>query len=209
DYFDYIWGPPARGGARNLYVAIGDVSGKGVPAGLVMVMARSILRSLVARGARPQDVLRESNRLLKQDLKPGMFMSMLLATLDGPTGRLLMAGCGHERPLVFRAAQRTVERLDLGGLVLGVVPDNGPYLEEHQVALGPGDQVLLYTDGVTEGVDTARRPYGIERLEALLREHGHEPPGALLERILADTAAHAGEALQHDDITLIGIRRPA
>ena len=206
DYFDYIWGPAIRG-VSNLYVAIGDVSGKGVPAGLVMVMARSILRSLVARGSRPSEVLRETNRLLKQDLKPGMFMSMLLMTLDISTGRLYLAGCGHERPLIYRAAERRIERLDLGGLVLGVVPDLGPYVEEKQLELAPGDALLVYTDGVTEAIDQQRQAFGMEQTEELLLRHGHEPAPTIVGRYLEALELHAGGATQHDDITLIALRR--
>lgn len=206
DYFDYVWGPKVEG-ASNLYVAIGDVSGKGVPAGLVMVMARSILRSLVARNPRPGDLLREANRLLKQDIKPGMFMSMLLATIDPNNGRMLLAGCGHERPYVYRAATGEVERIDLGGLVLGVVADLAPYLAEEHVRLEPGDQLFLYTDGVTEAIDDARNPFGIKRMEDLLRSHGHLPPKQLLAAMIDALEFHAGNALQHDDITMIGIRR--
>lgn len=206
DYFDYVWGPAVRE-LPNLYVAIGDVSGKGVPAGLVMVMARSILRSLVGRGGHPRDILRECNAILKQDLKPGMFMSMLLATLEAQTGRVLLSGCGHERPLVYRAADRRVERLDVGGLILGVVADIGPHLDERLVALEPGDQLLLYTDGVTEATDPEQRQFGLEALSELLALRGHLPPAELIAAILRALEGHAREAEQHDDITLIAIRR--
>lgn len=206
DYFDYIWGPTVQG-ARNLYVAIGDVSGKGVPAGLVMVMARSVLRSLVGRGGLPRAVLRETNAILKQDLKPGMFMSLLLAYIDVATGRLLLAGCGHERPLVYRAATRAVERVDTGGLVLGVVPDIGPHIEEKRLALDPGDQILFYTDGVTEAVDPLGGQFGIERLSAVLAQYGHLPPARLVPAVLAALEEHSAGAEQHDDITLIAVRR--
>ena len=206
DYFDYIWGPTVDG-KRNLYVAIGDVSGKGVPAGLVMVMARSILRSLVARNPRPGDALRETNRLPKQDIKPGMFMSMLLAAVD-ENGRLLLAGCGHERPLIYRAATKTVEKIDLGGLVLGVIDDIGPHLAEARLQLEPGDQLFLYTDGVTEAVDEERKHFGMDRVEDILRHHGDQPPGRLLDAYFDAIGFHAGGATQHDDITMISLRRP-
>lgn len=207
DYFDYIWGPAVGGGSRNLYLAIGDVSGKGVPAGLVMVMARSVLRSLVGRGGLPRAVLRESNFILKQDLKPGMFMSLLLATLDVATGRLLLAGCGHERPLLYRAATRTVEKIDTGGLVLGVVPDIGQFIEEKRVSLGPGDVVLFYTDGVTEAQAANKSQFGLARLEALLRDEGHRAPKELVGTIQRAVHAFAAGVEQHDDITLIAVRR--
>ena len=206
DYYDYIPGP-ARGGTRNLFLAIGDVSGKGVPAGLVMVMARSIIRSLVGRSANPRDVLRESNRLLKQDLKPGMFMSMMLGYVDVSTGRLLLSGCGHERPLIYRARERRIEKLDLGGLVLGVVPDISPHLEEVQVNLERGDVLLLYTDGVTEAMDVDRAPFGMDRLERFLLRHGQLSPQRLVQKLLDELELHQSGAEQHDDITLIAARR--
>lgn len=203
DYFDYIWGPSSK----QLYVAVGDVSGKGVPAGLVMVMARSILRSLAGRGALPRDLLREGNRLLKQDLKPGMFMSLLLAYVDCPTGRILLAGCGQERPLVYRAQERRVERIDLGGLVLGVVPDIGPHIDEQRVVLAPGDQIIFYSDGVTEATDPQRGQFGVERLEGLLLEYGTLPPAELVPRIVTALHRHAAGSDQHDDITIVALRR--
>lgn len=134
-------------------------------------------------------------------------MSMLLMTLDVNTGRLYLAGCGHERPLIYRAAERRIEKMDLGGLVLGVVPDLAPYVEEQQLDLAPGDAVLFYTDGVTEAVDPQRRPFGIEQTEELLLRHGAEPTSSIVARYLEALDLHAGGATQHDDITLIAIRR--
>ncbi|MEZ0226987.1 MAG: SpoIIE family protein phosphatase [Planctomycetota bacterium] len=203
DYYDFIETP-----SGEVYVAIGDVSGKGVPAGLVMVMARSILHSLLE--TKPRDlttVAIETNRILKKDLKPGMFLSLLLVGCDSKTKRLKLVGCGHERPLVYRARTRAVERLELGGTVLGVVADNSKQVTEREVELEPGDQVLLYTDGVTEALDAASKPFGIPRLEQTLEKNGDAAPAALLEAIQAQVAAHARGRDQHDDITLIALRR--
>ena len=206
DYLDYIWAP-AHGGRRPLYLAIGDVSGKGVPAGLVMVMARAVMRSLAGRGAPPRDVLCDANRLLRQDLKPGMFMSLLLGWVDPPGDRLILAGCGHDRPLVWRAREQRVERLDVGGMVLGVVPDLSPHVEELALRLEPGDHLLLYTDGVTEAMDPLRQMFGLERLERFLAQQGHLPPRGLIQALLGELELHRAGAEQHDDITLIALRR--
>jgi sigma-B regulation protein RsbU (phosphoserine phosphatase) len=202
DYYDYVETP-----SGEVYVAIGDVSGKGVPAGLVMVMARSILHSLLDGRASLRTVAVETNRLLKKDLKPGMFLSLLLAWCDSKTKTLHLAGCGHDRPLVFRARTGKVERLELGGTVLGVVADNTKQVAENVVQLEKGDQVLLFTDGVTEALDAASKPFGLARLEQTLAAHGREAPPALLEHIQAQLAAHARGRDQHDDITLIALRR--
>ena len=203
DYYDFIQTP-----SGEVYVAIGDVSGKGVPAGLVMVMARSILHSLLE--ARSQDLVAvavETNRLLKKDLKPGMFLSLLIAWCDGRTQTLKLAGCGHERPLVYRAKTKTVERIDLGGTVLGVVADNSKQVAEREIALEPGDQVLLYTDGATEAQDAASKPFTLARLEQALAAHGEKAPSRLLEAIEEDVLGHSRGREQHDDVTLIALRR--
>ena len=205
DYFDWVPGP--RG---ELFVVIGDVSGKGVPAGLVMVMARSIIHSLVARpdvATDPLAVAVETNRLLKKDLKPGMFLSLLLGLCDDARRTLRFAACGHEKPLVFRAATGAVETLELGGTVLGVVTDNSRNVGVAEVRLDPGDQVLLYTDGVTEALSKDSQQFGLARLGRTLASHGRRPPAQLLEAIEAELRAHTRGADQHDDITLIALRR--
>jgi sigma-B regulation protein RsbU (phosphoserine phosphatase) len=97
----------------------------------------------------------------------------------------------------------------VGGLILGVVADIGPHLDERLVALEPGDQLLLYTDGVTEATDPEQRQFGLEALSELLALRGHLPPAELIAAILRALEGHAREAEQHDDITLIAIRRAA
>jgi serine phosphatase RsbU (regulator of sigma subunit) len=206
DYYDYLQGPTGE-----LYLVIGDVSGKGVPAGLVMVMARSILHSLVARAGAtaidPRAIAIETNRLLKPDIKPGMFLSLLLGRCDAQTKSIRFAGCGHERPLVYRAKTGAVEPLELAGTVLGVLPDNSKHVAEVSVALAPGDQVLLFTDGVTEAMDAAGKQYTPARLMKTFAAHGKLAPADLIRAIERDLDRHATGADQHDDITMIALRR--
>jgi serine phosphatase RsbU (regulator of sigma subunit) len=202
DYYDVIELPTSP---PSMMVAIGDVSGKGVPAGLIMVMARTILRSL-AGSLSPRAAAVETNRILKPDLKPGMFLSLLLVRA-GAGGVLELAGCGHERPLVYRAATKKVERFELGGTVLGVVADNSKHVAEAKVVLAPGDQLLLYTDGVPEAMDRSEKQYTMDRLEATLATHGARSPADLIHSIEEDIGRHVGHAEQHDDITMIAVRR--
>jgi sigma-B regulation protein RsbU (phosphoserine phosphatase) len=208
DYYDYIPARANQDGTRDLYVAIGDVSGKGVPAGLIMVMARSILRSLASlRDVEPRAVAIETNRILKQDLKPGLFMSLLFLRYDARRGSIRFAGCGHERPVIYRARTRRVERIDLGGLVLGVVADNSKQVAEAEVTLEPGDHMLLYTDGVTEAMNAEGKMYSQDRLEGIVAAHGARPPAELLAAIDQDVVRHESGVEHHDDITLIAMRR--
>jgi len=210
DYYDYILPPMPTAGAaaRGLYLVIGDVSGKGVPAGLVMVMARSVLRSLASSwDARPSALLTETNRILKPDLKPGIFMSMLLARINPGSGTCTVSGCGHERPLVFRAEKRNVQAFDAGGIVLGVVPEIGSMVNDMEIKLELGDQLVLYTDGVTEAMDADRNQYSIQRLMETIHKHGERSADELVAAIGADVNRHRGEAEIHDDITLLVLRR--
>jgi serine phosphatase RsbU (regulator of sigma subunit) len=203
DYYDYIQTPQGE-----VYCAIGDVSGKGVPAGLVMVMARSILHSLLDAGAKDlRAVAVETNRLLKKDLKPGMFLSLLLLWCDSKTRTLKLAGCGHEKPLIYRYKKNAVERVELGGTVLGVVADNSKNVDLKEVVLEPGDQLLLYTDGVTESQDAASKPFTLAKLEKTLATHGRDTPAQLLDSVVAAVEKHAHGREQHDDITMIALRR--
>lgn len=208
DYFDFITPPDVEPGLDEIYVAIGDVSGKGVPAGLVMVMARSVLRSLVSSwDATPADILTEVNRILKPDLKAGMFMSMIFGRWLEESGCFQICGCGHERPLVFRREGRDVQAYDAGGIVLGVVPDIGNMLNDIEIKLAAGDQLLFYTDGVTEAMNEEGEQFGLRNLMLSLSRNGDLEPEGLVNAILDDISQHRGDAEPNDDITLIAIRR--
>ena len=111
------------------------------------------------------------------------------------------------QPLNKLSINWTVEKLELGGLVLGVVSDISEHIDEAQIALEPGDQLLFYTDGVTEAMDTERAPYGLGRLEELLRLHGQHPPDFLVSAVISSVEDFATGTAQHDDITLMSLRR--
>lgn len=149
----------------------------------------------------------EVNRILKPDMKPGMFMSMLLGRMYVDQGLVRLCGCGHERPLVYRANKRKVQAYDAGGMVLGVVPDLGPILNDIDIELAPGDQLLLYTDGVTEAMNEFNKPYGLQRLMKIFAKYGHYKPRQLIAVLIEDLQRHRGTAEQNDDVTLIVIRR--
>lgn len=204
DYYDYIDLGDAKCG-----IVIADVSGKGVPAGLLMAMCRSSLRSVAAGELSPSKALGLVNRQLFPDIREDMFISMAYGILDGMTGILTLSRAGHDPALCYRAATGTVESLRSPGLALGV--DSGQVFErvtkDHEVPLAAGDCVLFYTDGVKEAVDAKEEEFGMERMAEVFRNAAPDGAEAVLLRMQEELKAFTGECPQMDDITLVVIQK--
>ncbi|MFM8789347.1 MAG: PP2C family protein-serine/threonine phosphatase [Chthoniobacterales bacterium] len=190
-------------------VAIADVAGKGIPAALVTGMCRSVLRMAAPGCASPAAALRELNRRLYPDIKEDLFISMLYLCLDPRSGDVVMARAGHDPPLLYRAAGREVAPLDPPGMAVGI--DSGDVfdrvLQDSPVKLEPGDGLLLYTDGVTEALDRHDAEFGTARLIQALQANAPKGAAAMVQAIAAEVREFAGDKPQHDDITLIFIRK--
>ena len=183
DYYDFM---PLDN--THVGIAIADVSGKGIPASLVMATCRGVLRVAAQRSLSPADVLKQVNHHLFSDIREDMFVSLAYCVINTATGDLVLARAGHDPPLLFRQAQGTVELLKPSGLALGV--DRGSVFDrstrELTVHLDPGDRLLLYTDGVTEALDaTGAEEFGIDRLSETFRTAAlaNTPAPALLASI--------------------------
>ena len=167
DYYDYLGLMDGK-----LGVAIADVSGKGVPAGLLMAMCRSLLRAVSLSNDSPAAVLAAVNGYLFPDIHEDMFISMIYGVLDPRDGTFTFARAGHEPALVFRRNTGRVEVSKPRGLAVG--SDGGAVFErvtvDEVLALETGDCVLLFTDGVKEAVNLAQEEYGMERLAEVFRE---------------------------------------
>jgi serine phosphatase RsbU (regulator of sigma subunit) len=206
DYYDFI---PHEGTNDSLTIAIGDVSGKGVGAGLVMAMARSALRSLVEHHGVPDStlpIMRSLNVMLCRDIPAEMFMTLNVLIWDASQRRVRYTSAGHEHVLVFRASSGQVEAIRGGGVACGVIEQASAMLSEHELELASGDQLLLYTDGVTEAMNVAHQPIGLERVQSLLQQHGGQSPEALCTLVQQAITEHRGAADPHDDITLVALR---
>lgn len=201
DYYDFITVP------GGLLVCIGDVSGKGVPAGLVMASARSALRSLAERVRSTREIVIALNRLLADDLDREMFLSLLLMRYDSEQGVISYTGAGHEHIIVYRAEENQVETRKTGGIVLGLTNDIEEHVKEEQLRLDVGDALVLYTDGVTEAVDEKNEQYQLDRLTAAVKDCCEKAPREMLHAILSDVLRWKGKAQQRDDITLVTARR--
>lgn len=199
DYFDYV---PL--GADRYALCVADVSGKGLPAALVMANLQAMLRAGAPWAAAPAACLEHVNRMLCPRLRKESFVTLVYGVLDPEAHTFRFSNAGHNRPLV-RQAGGEVSRLDFGELVLGFRPEQT--YGEDVLRLGAGDTLLLYTDGVSEAMNARREEFGEETLAALLAHHGEASPAALINQLVEAVDAHIGEAPPHDDVTLLVAKR--
>jgi sigma-B regulation protein RsbU (phosphoserine phosphatase) len=195
DFYDFIELPQGRIG-----LVMADVSGHGVPAAFFMAVARTSLRDTAAQHADPGTCLAHTNRTLCAQNPLDLFVTMFYCVLDPTTGVLRYANGGHNPPYLRRATGAVEVLNGAGGLVLGAMPE--VEFPDHEVQLGHGDRLVLYTDGITEAFNPAAEAYGTERLVAELQAHGDGAPGSVVDGICRSVAAFAGAAPQSDDITL-------
>lgn len=190
--------------SHTLVFLIADVSGKGVPAALFMMEAKSQVHSLMESGLSPADALTEANRRLCETNELGMFVTVWLGKLDLTTGVVSYANAGHNPPLVSHAdgtwdyVRQARPNFVLAGM-------EGIRYRAHTLELGPGDRLYLYTDGVTEAANPASELYGEQRLVDELNASAADTPQAVCEGVLASVRAFADGAEQSDDITMLAI----
>src|SRR6266566_4829576 len=195
DYYDFL-----DLGSERLGFVIGDISGKGIAAALLMANLQANLRSQCALALdQPQRLLRSVNQLFCENTPDGAFATLFFAEYDDISCRLRYANCGHLPALLLRS-DNTVERLDATATVLGIFKDWDCEIGECQ--LHPGDTLALYTDGITESYNSAEEQFGEQRLIEALQRHREACSQAALTAIV-DEVQRFSPHEQHDDITLI------
>jgi PAS domain S-box-containing protein len=196
DFYDFLQLPDGR-----LGLIVGDVSGKGVPAAIVMAITRTMLRAAYHLSS-PGEILEQVNNNLFPDIPPNMFVTCLAAILNCRTGRLQYANAGHDLPYLRHADG--VSELRATGVPLGLMP--GMSYEEKEITLKPGESVLLYSDGLVEAHSPRREMFGFPRMQGLVGAH---PGGAtLIDSLLSELEQFTGEEWeQEDDITLLTLQR--
>ena len=204
DYFDYIKVDDDR-----LGVAIADVSGKGVPASIIMAICRSVLRSQAAGNPSPGDVLQKVNRQIYPDIKEDMFISMAYVILDHVRNTMLLSRAGHDAPLLYQRASESVTPIKPVGMVVGI--DSGSVFDritgDFALSLERDDCLLLYTDGVTEALDAKGDEFGFDRVVQCVRDSAPSGAPAIITRLIDELRSFVGTQPQNDDITLIAIRK--
>ncbi|HEX6792092.1 MAG TPA: GAF domain-containing SpoIIE family protein phosphatase [Candidatus Krumholzibacteria bacterium] len=201
DYFDFIAYKDGR-----TSVCLGDVSGKGLPAALLMSNLQATLRGQTALDMAVAETIARSNLLLHRSTDPEKFATLFMGVLEPATGALCYCNAGHERPMLLRR-DGGVERLGIGGLALGVL-DSFPY-EEGTATLDPGDVLVVYSDGIPDATDELGTFFGEERLLEGVRQHAGESAAELVGRIIAAVLAHERGAPRTDDLTVVVVKRLA
>jgi len=199
DYYDFIHIQGSRWA-----ICLGDVSGKGLPASLLMASLQAMLRGQTALDTPVGATIVRSNRLLYESTDPEKFATLFMGVLDAERHTLSFCNAGHEHPMVFKAGLAPV-RLTTGGMALGVL-DDFPY-QEGFATLDPGDTLVIYSDGIPDAVNEFESPFGEERLMQAVEANAGATAGALMQKIIEAVHMHEQGADRIDDLTIIVLKR--
>lgn len=203
DYFDYFRLPEGRFG-----IAVGDVSGKGVPAAFFMTLTKGFMEVAAAESRSSSEALSKANGYLRDHLAKGTFVTMAYATIDLESRLVTLARAGHNLPILARRGE-PARLLETSGVALGAAPpvEFERLIEPADVEVRPGDLLVFYTDGLTEAMSPAREQFGEERLlEAVDRLRDGRPARDLLDALFAEVSDFSAGASQHDDITIVVVK---
>jgi sigma-B regulation protein RsbU (phosphoserine phosphatase) len=199
DYYDFI-----RLDDHRLAIGIGDVSGNGLAASLVMANLQATIRGQAFYDIDPGVCLERANRLLFGSTDARTFISLFFGILDSQKNTLAYANAGQDPPMLFSADGRS-ELLKKRGIALRM--KNDAAYEQEEIALNPGDRLLMYTDGITEAMNNSKEEFGTERLRELMsRWKGMSAPG-VIDQIIENVISHVGSLAQNDDMTLVVLCR--
>ncbi|MGD9560979.1 MAG: SpoIIE family protein phosphatase [Pyrinomonadaceae bacterium] len=199
DYYDFIERPDGR-----MLIALGDVSGKGTAAALLMSSLHAAIHAQVSAGSSLEQTVSSVNRYLADNTPANRFVTLFAAELDPSTGRLKYINAGHNPPLVGRRGG-SIEQLSSGGFPLGIIPTAEYELGE--LALGPGESLLVYSDGVSEANNIAGDEFGLDRLAGVIQANLDSSASGLRDKVESALSAFTQTAPANDDITLVIVKR--
>ncbi len=197
DFFDFYFVDE-----DHIALLIADVSGKGIPAAMFMMTAKTLIKSLAESGLPVADVLTQANDELCRGNEAGMFVTVWLGILDIHSGLVTFASAGHNPPLLGHGGEFQYLKARAGFVLAGM---EGVHYRQSELQLAPGDTLFLYTDGVTEATDTKNCLYGEDRLQQLLQAQKDAPVDALITFVREDIDVFVGDAPQFDDITMLAL----
>ncbi|MDX1957618.1 MAG: SpoIIE family protein phosphatase [Leptospiraceae bacterium] len=208
DYYDFMQSPDKK----ETIVAIGDVSGKGLPAGMVMATARTIIHSYIRKKPSLSELISELNSYLYYNYKNSVilrFMSMTILRIDHVNDEIEFMGAGHGHMLVYRKETDSVEIIETGGTILGIVPElpSIVYEPRPKLYLKTGDSLLLCTDGATEVTNIHEEQFEEKGVLEILKKNANLNSKDLLQKIYEEIRKFSGASSLSDDITLVSIKK--
>ncbi|HJT86626.1 MAG TPA: SpoIIE family protein phosphatase [Bryobacteraceae bacterium] len=199
DYYGFFPYPDGR-----VALALGDVSGKGMPAALMVMGLQARLQALAEEPRELAALVTRLNKITCANCPPNRFITFFIALFNPATGEFTFANAGHNPPILVRASGES-QMIEGGGPVMGILPV-APYSEQ-RASLGPGDVLVIYSDGVTEATNTAEEEYGEERFIETLKQHRGDSASAIVSAITSSVSQFTSGAPQADDITLMVAKR--
>ncbi len=203
DYLDHIQIDDNRH-----VLLLGDVTGKGVPAAMIMVMVRSVIHTCFNQVDDPKQALVRANELIAKDIREGMFISLMLVLVNTEEHSIRLMNAGHMDPVIWRVSTGRAHLYETGGMAVGLTRRDvfGKTLETRDIDFSPGDTMIIYTDGVVEAMNEEDEPFGTERLLDIAENHGGNDPKTLTRELVKQIKLHEGDAPQHDDLTVLTIQ---
>lgn len=189
----------------RLFVAIGDVSGKGIPAALFMAVATTLLRTIAQHVQKPDEILQRVNEALLLHNPRGMFVTIVCLIIDPITGVVTCANAGHPTPMLARANGEVSPTLESTGMLVGILPEVD--VKNETIILQPGESLVLYSDGVTEALDAAGKMFNEDDLLEHMQAARCSSAAEWTHGVLNAVRTHCREHQQSDDITIVTIRR--
>ena len=199
DYFDFI---PID--ENRLAFCVGDVSGKGIPAALLMSNLQATIRGQTILNVSTKDCLSLSNAVMFQNTDPEKFASLFYGILDARSHNLCFSNAGHNYPLLFPNEKELI-KLETGGIVLGCLESFS--FSEEKIQIGPGSVLILYSDGITEAINAKGEEFGESKLVDIITQNWNDNSTELIEKVITAVQSHAGDLPQMDDITIVIIKR--
>ncbi len=204
DYYDFI-----ELNESSYAIAIGDVSGKGIQAAFYMTFTKGVLHSLCNDYHSTKEVLTKANKLFRQNANRGTFISLIFGVISPGGQSFTYSRAGHNPLLYFEKKTQTLKEFKPAGLAIGMADEEvfSKHISEEKISLSKGDILVLFTDGVVESVSKTNKVYGDSRLYNLVKKHHNESAEEIIKKIEADLTKFEEMSEQHDDMTMIVIKK--
>lgn len=193
---------------NNTFFYLGDVTGHGVPSGLVMMMVDTLIHTFTELNDNAYDIMINTNRFLHPRINSTMFMTMVMLRWHQPTQKIFYVGAGHEYIILYKAKTKTCQIEKSGGIALGMIPDISKYTKEKELNFEPGDVLVLYSDGITEHKNMQGEMFGLERLTQIVERMGSDDAtvNRIFHQLSAEFSDFTDQHVQEDDMSIMVIK---